>query len=276
MEELLATESASERVEIGKRLLASHALDDEGSVGVWEALECVALAAVEVTRARGASRDEEVERMRAALVRRVVERFKGSERAQCLRMMEREVEAPREAREEYERRVAANGMDQFARKRLALMYKQEGQSSKAIEALCKYLEDFEADGDAWRELGRCYVAARTLDKAAYCMEEALLTRPKDVSLLSEYADLLMLQNRETLARRYYCLAAEELCTRISKQRAGGAVFVRLHVELAALIKSLQHCLDVDKNNEADAPLRSWCEKKMRACMEAMAKSDGDN
>ncbi|KAK8589417.1 hypothetical protein V6N13_088265 [Hibiscus sabdariffa] len=111
-----------------------------------------------------------------------------------------------EAEKAYSSLLEDNSLDQVIHKRRVAMAKAQGNISKAIELLNKYLEIFMADHDAWRELADIYVSLQMYKQAAFCYEELILSQPTVPLYHLAYADVLYtlggLENLQT-AKKYY-------------------------------------------------------------------------
>ncbi|XP_023323344.1 ER membrane protein complex subunit 2 [Eurytemora carolleeae] len=64
-----------------------------------------------------------------------------------------------------------------ARKRKVAIYRAQGDNSKAITELTKYLKIFMSDQEAWQELMDLYISEQDYHKASFCCEELLLHNP---------------------------------------------------------------------------------------------------
>lgn len=134
-------------------------------------------------------------------------KFPGSKRVGRLEAMLLEARGLyEEAGKAYLNLLEENPFDQFIQKRRVAMAKAEGNMSRAIELLNKYLEIFMADHDAWRELAEIYVSLQMYKQAAFCYEELILSQPMIPLYHLAYADVLYtlggLDNIQT-AKKYY-------------------------------------------------------------------------
>ncbi len=64
-----------------------------------------------------------------------------------------------------------------ARKRKVAILRQQGENTRAISELNKYLKEFMSDTDGWMELCDLYILEQDYAKAAFCCEELLLHNP---------------------------------------------------------------------------------------------------
>jgi len=64
-----------------------------------------------------------------------------------------------------------------ARKRKIAIFKAQGDTSKAVGELAKYLKVFQSDQEAWQELCDLYIQEQEYNKASFCCEELLLHNP---------------------------------------------------------------------------------------------------
>eukprot|EP00262_Sarcandra_glabra_P004844 TRINITY_DN16085_c0_g1_i1.p1 TRINITY_DN16085_c0_g1~~TRINITY_DN16085_c0_g1_i1.p1 ORF type:complete len:303 (-),score=45.40 TRINITY_DN16085_c0_g1_i1:291-1199(-) len=111
-----------------------------------------------------------------------------------------------DAEKAYARLLEDNPLDQGIHKRKVAMAKAQGNISRAIELLNKYLEIFMADHDAWRELAEIYVSLQMYKQAAFCYEELILCQPTVPLYHLAYAEVLYtiggLENLQ-MAKKYY-------------------------------------------------------------------------
>ncbi|KAE9593626.1 hypothetical protein Lal_00036335 [Lupinus albus] len=134
-------------------------------------------------------------------------RFPESKRVGRLEAMLLEAKGSWELAEKaYTSLLEDNPLDQIIHKRRVAMAKAQGNISRAIEFLNKYLEIFMADHDAWRELAEIYVSLQMYKQAAFCYEELILSQPTVPLYHLAYADVLYtlggLENLQT-AKKYY-------------------------------------------------------------------------
>jgi len=96
-----------------------------------------------------------------------------------------------------------------ARKRKIAIYKAQGENINAINQLCKYLEDFMNDGEAWMELCDLYILQQDYVKAAFCCEELILQNPHNHLYYQKFAEIKYTEGgfeNMVLAKTYYCHA----------------------------------------------------------------------
>uniref|UniRef100_A0A672NRY9 ER membrane protein complex subunit 2 n=1 Tax=Sinocyclocheilus grahami TaxID=75366 RepID=A0A672NRY9_SINGR len=96
-----------------------------------------------------------------------------------------------------------------ARKRKISILRAQGKSSEAIRELNEYLEQFVGDQEAWHELSELYINEHDYAKAAFCLEELMMTNPHNHLYCEQYAEVKYtqggLENLE-LARKYFAQA----------------------------------------------------------------------
>uniref|UniRef100_A0A9J7YBF1 ER membrane protein complex subunit 2 n=1 Tax=Cyprinus carpio carpio TaxID=630221 RepID=A0A9J7YBF1_CYPCA len=96
-----------------------------------------------------------------------------------------------------------------ARKRKISILRAQGKSSEAIRELNEYLEQFVGDQEAWHELSELYINEHDYAKAAFCLEELMMTNPHNHLYCEQYGEVKYtqggLENLE-LARKYFAQA----------------------------------------------------------------------
>jgi len=93
-----------------------------------------------------------------------------------------------------------------ARKRKIAILKAQGENSKAISELVKYLKEFMADGEAWMELCDLYILEQDYAKAAFCCEELIIQHPHNHLYYQRYAEIRYTQGgveHLEMAKVYY-------------------------------------------------------------------------
>jgi len=128
-----------------------------------------------------------------------VERLKGVHAESC--------EKWADARKIYQKILADKPEDTVTHKRLIALNKQRGKIPEAIEEINKYLETFSTDSEVWHELAELYMQVGSLQRAAFCFEELLVTNPRSIYHILTYAELLYSTQDYELARKYFSLAA---------------------------------------------------------------------
>ena len=97
----------------------------------------------------------------------------------------------------------------IARKRLIAMKKAQNKISETINELDKYLQDFMSDQEAWMELAELYISQQEYQKAAFCLEELILTHPHNHLYHQRYAEIqytIGTVESIELARKYFAQA----------------------------------------------------------------------
>jgi len=98
-----------------------------------------------------------------------------------------------------------------ARKRKIAIYKAQGDPSKTIQELNRYLRVFMSDQEAWMELCDLYVQEQEYAKAAFCCEEVLLQNPHNHLYHQRQADIRYTwggYDQLELAKHYYSQAVK--------------------------------------------------------------------
>jgi len=114
----------------------------------------------------------------ASIVAAVKTQFPGSKRAGRLAAAFLEAVGEADGAEtEVEAGLAATPDAVLLLKRRIASLRGRGQAEAALTALIEYVDAFQADGDAWAELGRVYAEAGRPSPGAFCADEAVLHSP---------------------------------------------------------------------------------------------------
>lgn len=117
-------------------------------------------------------------------------KFKGSSRVKRLYAMLLEYqESYDDAKRVYESLLKEDPTNVLTIKRLIAMLKAQGKPIEAIRELNKYIEKFMSDYEAWGELCNLYLAECDYKKAAFCMEELILSNPHNHLYHQIYAEV---------------------------------------------------------------------------------------
>ncbi|CAD5118556.1 DgyrCDS7244 [Dimorphilus gyrociliatus] len=175
----------------------THKLGDDA----WVIYEQVAIAALDC------GRDDIAE---VQCIRKLRHRFSSSQRVRRLEGMYYESKRKfEEAREIYDKILKADETDLMTRKRKIAILKAQHQSSEAIKELNKHLLHFQSDYDSWMELCDLYLSEQDYAKAAFCMEELLLSNPHNHLYYQKYAEIKYTQGTADnlhIARSYFAQA----------------------------------------------------------------------
>ncbi|KAK7074712.1 ER membrane complex subunit 2 [Halocaridina rubra] len=140
------------------------------------------------------------------------EQFPGSLRIRKLKGMRLEaLERFDEAMDVYDGIIRQDETNSSVRKRKVAVLKGQGRYADAIKELTEYLKKFMSDTEGWQELCDLYLKEGDYSKAAFCMEELILSNPHYHLFYTKYAEIKYtqggLENYE-LARSYFCQAAK--------------------------------------------------------------------
>ncbi|XP_007933069.2 ER membrane protein complex subunit 2 [Orycteropus afer afer] len=133
--------------------------------------------------------------------------FPGSHRVKRLTGMRFEaMERYDDAIQLYDRILQEDPTNTAARKRKIAIRKAQGKNVEAIRELNEYLEQFVRDQEAWHELAELYINEHDYAKAAFCLEELMMTNPHNHLYCQQYAEVKYtqggLENLE-LSRKYF-------------------------------------------------------------------------
>ncbi|XP_002130572.2 ER membrane protein complex subunit 2-like [Ciona intestinalis] len=188
----------SERIsDLGEPLILDHSskLGDE----LWLVCEQVYIAALDIGNYDLAN----------VCIEKLSDRFPKSFRVQKLRAMELEAKGQfDEAMEVYKELEKEDPTNAAIRKRKIVILKAKGCYGDAIKSLVQYLQTFMADHDAWLELAELYIKYNDYDKAAFCMEELLLSNPFNHLYHQRYAEIKYTQGSRDVARQYFAQAVK--------------------------------------------------------------------
>jgi len=96
-----------------------------------------------------------------------------------------------------------------ARKRKIAIFKAQGDISRTVQELTKYLRIFMSDQEAWMELCELYIQEQDYPKAAFCCEEVLLHNPHNHLYHQKQAEIRYTwggYDQLELAKHYYSQA----------------------------------------------------------------------
>uniref|UniRef100_A0A8C4E197 ER membrane protein complex subunit 2 n=1 Tax=Dicentrarchus labrax TaxID=13489 RepID=A0A8C4E197_DICLA len=185
-------------VDVGEELISEHSskLGDD----IWIIYEQVMIAALDC------SRDD----LALTCLQELRKQFPDSHRVKRLSGMRLEaLERYDEANKHYDAILQDDPTNTAARKRKISILKAQGKSAEAIRELNEYLEQFVGDQEAWHELSELYINEHDYGKAAFCLEELMMTNPHNHLYCEQYAEVKYtqggLENLE-LSRKYFAQA----------------------------------------------------------------------
>ncbi|KAK3863968.1 hypothetical protein Pcinc_030304 [Petrolisthes cinctipes] len=140
------------------------------------------------------------------------DQFPGSLRVRKLKAMRLEaLERFDEAMDIYDSIIRQDETNSTARKRKVAVLRGQGRITEAIKELTEYLKIFMSDSEAWQELCDLYLKEGDYSKAAFCMEELILTNPHNHLFHTRYAEIKYTQgglDNMEIARSYFSQAAK--------------------------------------------------------------------
>ncbi|XP_038666290.1 ER membrane protein complex subunit 2 isoform X2 [Scyliorhinus canicula] len=185
-------------VEVGEELISDYAskLGDD----IWIIYEQVTVAALDC------SRDD----LAVLCLHELRKQFPGSHRVKRLTGMRFEsLERYEDANKMYDAILQEDATNTAARKRKIAILKALGKTTEAIRELNEYLEQFVGDQEAWHELAELYINEHDYGKAAFCLEELMMTNPHNHLYCQHYAEVKYTQGGlESLeiSRKYFSQA----------------------------------------------------------------------
>ncbi|XP_013418355.1 ER membrane protein complex subunit 2 isoform X3 [Lingula anatina] len=120
-----------------------------------------------------------------------------------------------EAEEEYDRAMAIyedilekDETNAIATKRIIAILKAQNKIQDAVEKLNKYLKEHSLDTEAWLELCDMYLHELDYNKAAFCIEECILSNPHNHLYHQKLGEIKYSQCEYQEARSYFAHAAK--------------------------------------------------------------------
>eukprot|EP00794_Sanderia_malayensis_P008142 gene8142-9012_t len=114
-----------------------------------------------------------------------------------------------EAKRVYKKILAEDPANVVVRKRLITITKAQNDTSETINELKEYLDMFMSDQEAWMELAELYISSQEYQKAAFCLEELILTHPHNHLYHQRYAEIhytIGTADSLELSRKYFAQA----------------------------------------------------------------------
>jgi len=191
---------SEEAVEIWEHVLSRHpnSLGDE----LWIVYEQIVVASLDCARL-----DIAQECLQA-----LSSQFANSDRVLKLRAMHLEcVGKLAPAMKIYEDLIKRDESNPAYRKRKIAVLKAQGLISDAIKELAEYLKKFMNDTEGWLELSHLYLSEQDYAKAAYCVEELIISFPRDHLFYQYYAEIKYTQgglDNVELAKSYFAESAK--------------------------------------------------------------------
>jgi len=170
--------NSDEVVEFGECLLVEHGnkLGDE----LWTIHEQVFVAALDCGRMDLAGN----------CLKALKKQFPKSLRVKKLEgMIYEALEEWNKARETYNAILEEDPANLIVRKRLIAVTKAQNAPSETIRELKEYLDVYMSDQEAWMELADLYINMQDYHKAAFCLEELILTHPHNHLYHQRFAEI---------------------------------------------------------------------------------------
>ncbi|XP_059829326.1 ER membrane protein complex subunit 2 isoform X2 [Hypanus sabinus] len=184
--------------DVGEELINDYAskLGDD----IWIIYEQVMIAALDCSR----------DNLATQCLHELRKQFPGSHRVKRLTGMRYEsLERYDDANKMYDGILQDDPTNTAARKRKIAILKAQGKTTEAIRELNEYLEQFVGDQEAWHELAELYINEHDYGKAAFCLEELMMTNPHNHLYCQHYAEVKYTQggfeNLE-ISRKYFSQA----------------------------------------------------------------------
>ena len=190
--------NSDEVVEFGECLLLEHGnkLGDE----LWTIHEQVFVAALDCGRMDLAT----------SCLRALHQQFPKSLRVKKLRGMRFEaLEEWENAKRIYESILAEDPANLIVRKRHIAVTKAQNNPSETAKQLKEYLDVYMSDQEAWMELADLYISMQEYHKAAFCLEELILTHPHNHMYHQRFAEIhytIGSADSLELSRKYFAQA----------------------------------------------------------------------
>ena len=246
------TRKSEEVVELGERLLRKYSskLKDE----LWLVCEQVHIAALDIGR-------YEVAEM---CLDKLFSNFPDSSRVKKLHGMMYEAQGDYDkAKDIYDELENEDPTNAAIKKRKIAILKHKNRE-QAVKHLTIYLQTFAADQDAWMELADLYIEQMEYSKAAFCLEELILSNAFNHIYHQRYAEIKYTQGGEEnikLARQYFAQAVK-----LSSNSNVRALY-------GLMLSSTKLCKSKDSNNRLYA---KWTGKAIVSKYKEMWQSDGEN
>jgi predicted Zn-dependent protease len=210
----------------------------------WSVREQVLVAALDAGEGEVAAR----------LLVELEAQFPGSLRVARLRGLVLEAAGKsKEAAAVYDEMIKSNPNGALGFKRKVCLLKSAGRLPEAIKSLSAFLEVFQSEEEAWKELAQLYVEAGDLAGACFCLEEVLLHRPHSYLAHMAYGEALMTLGGDLArlhdARKYLC---SSLVKKPAEQGNCRALW-GLAVATCAMQTAAERARDKDKDNKKGAP-----------------------
>lgn len=121
----------------------------------------------------------------------LMEAFPNSQRVRRLRMMASFELNERydDALQEYKNQIEMDPTNGSLYKRRIAVLIAARQPGEAIKLLCDYLKKFASDTEAWILLAKLYIEAADYTKAAFCMEELIVSNAHNYVYYEKYAEI---------------------------------------------------------------------------------------
>lgn len=142
---------------------------------------------------------------------RLKDKFPNSGRVKRLRMLAKLELNQRydDALIKYNELIANDEANSMLHKRKIAILIAAKKTTAAIRALCEYLKSFMNDHEAWIQLAELYIQEQEYSKAAFCVEELILSNPHNHLYHERYAEIQYTINTPEsleLARAYFSQA----------------------------------------------------------------------
>lgn len=190
--------NSDEVVEFGECLLLEHGnkLEDE----LWTIHEQVFVAALDCGRIDLAN----------SCLKALQQQFPKSLRVKKLRGMKFEaLEDWDNAKKVYKDILAVDPANLIVRKRHIAVTKAQNVPSDTVKELKEYLDIYMSDQEAWMELADLYINLQDYHKAAFCLEELILTHPHNHLYHQRFAEIhytIGTTDSLELSRKYFAQA----------------------------------------------------------------------
>lgn len=109
----------------------------------------------------------------------------------------------------YKSILAEDPANLVVRKRVIAVTKAQNKITETVNELKDYLDMFMSDQEAWMELGELYITLQEYHKAAFCLEELILTHPHNHLYHQRYAEIhytIGSADSLELSRKYFAQA----------------------------------------------------------------------